>query len=163
MISRIYLDMDGVLCDFHKRYREIFGFEALGEDRAKKETAGNWTEFITSRQFETLEWFAGGQELLDYVQNLNVPIEILSSTGGAKYHSQVREQKYNWLNNNEVWVDNENIVPGRRIKRFFSYPGHVLIDDTEDVVDEFNQYGGKAILHKDVAETIKTLETLLNK
>lgn len=163
MINRIYLDMDGVLSDFQKRYRELFGEEASGEDRAQKDKSKNWDKFVLTRQFIELEYFPGAVELLDYLADLNIPIEILSSTGGPKYHAEVREQKYIWLNDHDIWLNNENIVPGRRIKRFFSFPGRVLIDDTEDVVDEFNQYGGKAILHKNVEETIKTLETLLNK
>ena len=162
-IKRIYLDMDGVLTDFEKRYVEMFGQNPLGEDRANKEKSKNWDQFVETRQFESLEWFPGGKKLLDYLQSLNIPMEILSSTGGPKYHSNVREQKYIWLNDNNVWLNNENIVPGRRIKRFFSFSGHILIDDTEDVVEEFNQYGGKAILHKSAEKTIEALETLLNK
>ena len=163
MIKKIYLDMDGVLCDFEKRYIELFNDSPEGEDRANKNRSKNWDHFVETEQFKTLDWFPGGQELLNYVEDLNVPIEILSSTGGPKYHAEVRGQKYYWLNANKVWVDSKNIVPGRRIKRFFSFPGNILIHDTLDVVDEFNQYGGKAILHRNTKETIKALESLLNK
>lgn len=155
--------MDGVLTDFEKRYVELFGVGPMGEDRANKEKSKNWDHFVETKQFETLDWFPGGQELFEYVNGLNIPIEILSSTGGPKYHSEVRSQKVEWLMNNTSWIPIYNIVPGRRIKRFFSYKGNVLIDDTQDVVEEFNQYGGQAILHKDVNETIKMLENLLNK
>lgn len=167
-VKKIYLDMDGVLSDFHKRYAELFGENAAGEDRPNKKSSENWKEFVKSGQFETLDWFPGGQELLTYVFSLGLPIEILSSTGGPKYHSEVRKQKIRWLLDKDILLLEQekialNIVPGRRVKRFYSFSGNILIDDTEDVVEEFNQYGGTAILHKNVNTTITTLESLLNK
>lgn len=160
MIKKIYLDMDGVLTDFHRRYAELFGEEAAGEDRPNKKDSSNWTEFVKSRQFESLEWFPGGKELIEFVDTLRVPVEILSSTAGAKYHGEVREQKISWLIRNDIWYP-ANLVPGRRVKRFFSYEGHVLIDDTPDVTEEFVQYGGKAILHTSVEKTIEQLKEMM--
>ena len=166
MIRKIYLDMDGVLCDFNKRFQELFGYnpgsEALAGERDRKDFSPNWRQFIETRQFTTLDWFPGGRDLIHYVESLNVDIEILSSSGGIKNHSEVREQKTNWLRARGVLFP-VNIVPGRRIKKYFSYQGNVLIDDTLDVIEEFNQGPGKAILHKNVNETIKALESLLNK
>ena len=152
--------MDGVLTDFHRRYADLFGENAAGEDRPNKKDSSNWTEFVMSRQFETLDWFPGGRELLDFVNSLNVQVEILSSTAGAKYHGEVRDQKIIWLNNANILYP-ANLVPGRRVKRFFSFPGHVLIDDTADVVEEFSQYGGKAIMHTDAESTIDQLKEML--
>jgi hypothetical protein len=37
-----------------------------------KRIRDNWTEFVMSRQFETLDWFPGAKELLDFVNSLNV-------------------------------------------------------------------------------------------
>jgi hypothetical protein len=159
-IRKIYLDMDGVLTDFQRRYAELFGENAAGEDRPNKKNSSNWTEFVMSRQFETLDWFEGAKELLDFVNSLNVKVEILSSTAGAKYHGEVRDQKTVWLNNAKVWYP-ANLVPGRRVKRFFSYKGNVLIDDTPDVTEEFAKYGGSAILHTDVNSTIAQLKEML--
>jgi len=34
-ISKIYLDMDGVICDFHKRYTELFGTLPERDDKSK--------------------------------------------------------------------------------------------------------------------------------
>jgi hypothetical protein len=166
MIKKIYLDMDGVLCDFNKRFEEMFsynpGSEALASERDRKEFSPNWRHFVDTKQFATLDWFPGGRELIQYVESLRIPIEILSSSGGIKNHSEVRDQKTSWLRARGLLYP-INIVPGRRIKKYFSYQGNVLIDDTADVIEEFNQGPGKAILHKDVNETIKALESLLNK
>ena len=159
-IKKIYLDMDGVLTDFNRRYAELFGENAAGEDRPDKKNSSNWTEFVMSRQFETLDWFADAKELLDFVNSLNVKVEILSSTAGAKYHGEVRDQKIIWLNNAKLWYP-ANLIPGRRVKRFYSFPGNVLIDDTQDVTEEFTKYGGKAILHTDVNLTITQLKEML--
>jgi hypothetical protein len=54
-----------------------------------------------------------------------------------------------------------NIVPGRKVKKFFAMKGNVLVDDTEDVIVAFNEAGGIGILHKNVDETINRLKELL--
>lgn len=152
--------MDGVLCDFHKRYKELYNSEAGGEGRDRKDFSKNWKHFIQTRQFETLDWFQGGKELINYVRSLtNVPIEILSSSGGIPYHSEVRTQKTIWLKTHGINFP-INIVPGRKVKKFYAMKGNVLVDDTLDVIDAFNEAGGIGIIHKDVNETIQILQML---
>ncbi len=160
-INKIYLDMDGVLADFEKRYKELFGTGASGTDRDRKNFSKNWKEFIRTEQFTTLDRFPGFSELIDYVGMLPVRIEILSSTGGIPFHSEVSQQKRLWLYNQGIEVP-ENFVPGRKVKKYYAFQGNLLIDDTPDVVDAFNEAGGIAILHKDVNETISKLKEIMN-
>jgi hypothetical protein len=90
-----------------------------------------------------------------------VNVEILSSSGGKKFHNEVSEQKDEWLNNLGVnYV--RNIVPGRSLKRNYATPDSILVDDTEDVIEGFRNAGGIGILHTDANETIELLKGYLN-
>jgi len=159
MIEKIYLDMDGVLCNFEKRYTELYN-EAPSSSRDKKNWSENWTDFVMSKQFETLDIFPGAIELLRYVRDTDLPIEILTSSGGLKYHDLVAEQKGVWLKKQGL-AYKRNVVPGRSLKASYATPNTILIDDTEDVIVAFNKAGGIGILHKNIDETLVTLKTLL--
>jgi hypothetical protein len=156
MIEKLYLDMDGVIANFEKRYLELYGV-LPGTMRDRKEWSENWTDFVQTRQFETLDWWPGGQELLEFVATLGVPTEILTSSGGQKFHDMVAAQKIVWLCNRGITYK-ANVVAGRRNKAKYAAPDVVIIDDTPDVIESFVKAGGTGILHKDVGETIKMLK-----
>ena len=159
-VTKLYLDMDGVLCNFEKRFTELYGKDALGA-RDRKNFTTNWPNFIMDGNFESLEWFPGGKELLDFIQNeTDWEVEILSSSGGEKFHSEVAAQKVVWLCDNGIPYK-ANIVPGRKHKTAYATPETILIDDTEDIIVNFNAAGGVGILHKDINETLAKLRTLL--
>ena len=159
-VTKLYLDMDGVLCNFEKRFTELYGEDALGF-RDRKNFTTNWPNFIMDGNFENLEWFPGGKELLEFIQNeTDWDVEILSSSGGEKFHSEVAAQKVTWLCNNGIPYK-ANIVPGRKHKTAYATPETILIDDTEDIIVNFNAAGGVGILHKDINETLAKLRTLL--
>jgi hypothetical protein len=160
-VTKLYLDMDGVLCNFEKRFTELYGEDALGS-RDRKNFTTNWPNFIMDGNFESLEWFPGGKELLEFIQNeTDWEVEILSSSGGERFHSEVAVQKVTWLCNNGIPYK-ANIVPGRKHKTAYATPETILIDDTEDIIVNFNAAGGVGILHKDINETLAKLRTLLD-
>ena len=156
---KIYLDMDGVLTDFEKRYEELFGARPIEINKQNKHFWSNWETFVKGGNFTTLEKHKGADELLSFVKSLNVPIEILSSSGGHQYHECVTTQKNAWLRNNGIDFK-PNIVPGGKKKAQFADPWNILVDDTQHVVDNYKAAGGTAILHHDVNVTIRELSRL---
>lgn len=159
MINKIYLDMDGVLANFEKRYEELFN-EKPSSSRELKNFSSNWTEFVEGKHFVTLDMFPGANELLKFVDSTGIEVEILSSSGGEKYHYQVAAQKSLWLMSKGLWYK-RNIVSGRSKKKNFATPNSILIDDTEDVIESFIEAGGLGILHRDAGKTIEILEKVL--
>jgi hypothetical protein len=156
-VSKLYLDMDGVLCSFENRYFELFG-ESPNSSRGRKSFSSNWIKFIEGENFATLDWNPGGQELLAYVRTIpNIEIEMLTSSGGLKYHSEVTIQKTQWLCERGIEFK-VNTVPGRKLKAKYAKSTTILVDDTPDVIDSFARAGGIAILHTDVNETILKLQ-----
>jgi hypothetical protein len=161
---KIYVDMDGVLANFEKRYIELFR-ESPDSGRERKEFSQNWPTFIEGKHFETLDWWPGGPELITYL-GINVPldsVEILSSSGGNKYHDQVVIQKNKWIETFNLPEWKVNVVAGRKKKAEFATPDSILIDDTLDVIQAFRASGGIGIHHKDIGNTLMLLDIYLQK
>ena len=156
---KIYLDMDGVLTDFDKEYEKMFGVRPDGVAARTRHFYDNWDEFVTSKAFTRLDKHKFADELLNFVRGLNVPVEILSSSGGEKYHDLVVSHKSEWLKSNGIDYK-PNIVPGGKKKAEFANPWHILIDDTEHVIEWYRKAGGTAILHKDISDTLAQLSKL---
>lgn len=157
--KKLYLDMDGVLTSFEDMFAQRFGFPSTSV-RDRKNFSTEWPVFVQEKLFEKLEWFPGGQELLEFVRQYPIEVEILSSSGGVQFHEEVKEQKKKWLKDHGINYK-VNVVPGRKKKQEYAAPDRILIDDTLDVVQQFNDAGGVGIHHKEVGKTLKTLRILL--
>ena len=70
-IQKIYLDLDGVLCDFYKRYREVFNVDLEHKRSHGEKITLEWNKFVEGKNFENLDWHPGGLELLKYIISLD--------------------------------------------------------------------------------------------
>lgn len=157
---KIYLDMDGVLCNFEKKFKELSGqdfIEYSNEygwpktwDVIEKEGVEFWSE---------LEWNPGGKKLWNFLKKLD-NVEIL--TGSPKYKVGEYAKK-----GKEIWID-ENIgnIKVNHIYGILKYTyvknNDILIDDSERNCNSWKEAGGIAILHKNVDDTIKILKKLID-
>jgi len=159
MIEVIMLDMDGVLCDFSQKYNELFGM--YPDKTPKKKWKANWEEFVLGEHFKTLEWHEHGRELYEGVKKHalynGIKIEILTSAAGDAMIDSIAYQKRKWLLNNNIKHRYAHIVPGKKYKKDFADPKHLLIDDMDVNVAQFRVAGGNAILHKTAKDTLEQL------
>ena len=155
-IIKIYLDMDGVIADFDKKYKELYNIAPKDADTYKTFDKF-FTTFIAERQFAKLDLMPDALLLINYLKSLSVPTEILSSTSSEKRDAEIREQKIEWLHKHNLTFP-INLVPGKRLKRNFSNPNSILIDDTAQNIDQWRAEGGVGILHTDAMTTIGILK-----
>jgi hypothetical protein len=155
-ITKIYLDMDGVIADFDKRYKARYKMLPR-EAEEHKEFDKFFTQFIADGEFADLDLMPDAVELLDFLKGLKVPTEILSSSASEKRDPHIRPQKMEWLKNNNIEFP-AIIVPGKRHKKDYSNANSILIDDTQVNIDQWRREGGIGILHTDAVSTIGILK-----
>ena len=155
-ISKIYVDMDGVLCNFEKRYKELYGDIS---DRDRRSTfRPNFADFIATNQFATLEPMPDFRVLKIYLDSVDIPKQILSSTAYEETYETISRQKKEWLHAHNVTWPDPIFVPGKRFKYQYAQPDTIIIDDTWSVIEDWRKHNGIAIWHKDAISTINQLE-----
>jgi hypothetical protein len=164
MISKFYLDMDGVIANFDGHYRTMFAhdkefLEGLETNRLKY-FRKYWDAFIDARGFEQLPDFPGGKDLRDFLDSTGIPVEILSSSGGKHRYDEVVAHKTKWLQDRGINYK-INIVPGKRHKKTYATPDSLLIDDLPVNCADFTEAGGLSIVHISADDTINKIKELL--
>ena len=169
----IFCDLDGVLVDFDKGYKELTGIATHHADRQGSEHF--WDLFrnslaekgVSEKQYwEELEWMPDGKQLWDYISPYNPYILTAPSVNhdlpaDVKYkfsHNESQQGKTNWVKR----LDNmrELKFKASKFKQDLSKKGRILIDDRKPTIDGWNSKGGIGILHTNTADTIKQLQKL---
>jgi hypothetical protein len=146
-IKKIYLDMDGVIADFNKKYKEMFSISPKAAEQDKK-FEPFFNEFIEKQGFATLELMPDAINLMNYLRKTGIPIEILSSTSSERRDAQIRPQKMKWLHDHQIEFP-VILVQGAHLKKDFASPEALLIDDTSKNIDEWRREGGIGIHYTD--------------
>jgi len=151
----LYLDMDGVLADFNKKFATIKGDS---EDRIRFRDA-----VMRHHIFEDLEFMPDAQELLNHVAKLhNIHIEILTSLGTFDpiQGAEAKRQKLLWLNKHGITYK-PNFVRTKTEKAQYATETSILIDDSVGCISPFIRKGGHGILHTNASESISILDSLI--
>lgn len=151
----LYLDMDGVLCNFDKAYR---AYDPQKEDRKKFRSA-----VLEYCIFEDLEFMPDAQELLNYVSKLDgITIEILTSMGTFDAHQGMaaKVQKQKWLDKQNIPY-RANFVRSKEEKAQYATENSILVDDSIGCITPFNAKGGHGILHTRSSDTIQQIHDVI--
>jgi hypothetical protein len=141
---KLYLDMDGVIANFHKAYRVY----DPGFDRKKFRQA-----VMDYKIFEDLEPMPNAMVLLSFVEILDVDIEILTSMGtfDTVQGAEAKRQKLVWLAKHNITYP-ANFVRTKIEKAQYATPFSILIDDSIGCITPFNEAFGHGILYDDAAQ-----------
>ena len=151
----LYLDMDGVLADFHKEYVK---YDPDKSDRKKFRSA-----VLDHQIFTKLDFMPDTQELLNHVSKLHgVDVQILTSMGTHDpfQANAARIQKQQWLDAKNIPYK-ANFVHSKQEKAKYATPTSILIDDSSGCIGPFIAAGGYGILHSHSSETIRILDSTL--
>jgi hypothetical protein len=151
----LYLDMDGVLADFHKEYVK---YDPDKSDRKKFRAS-----VLQHNIFEKLDFMPDTKELLNHVSKLNgINIEILTSMGTHEpiQGASARLQKQKWLNVHNIPYK-ANFVRSKAEKAQYATSTSILIDDSPGCISPFIEKGGHGILHHKSSETIRILDSTI--
>tara|TARA_R110000772_G_scaffold81439_2_gene173235 strand:+ start:23082 stop:23714 length:633 start_codon:yes stop_codon:yes gene_type:complete len=179
---KLYVDLDGVLTDFDKRFVELKeNTENLNsheyEDKYGKSAFWELIEKYGLDWWSNMEWMPDGKELWEHVLKydpciLSAPsrsqtcvegktiwckrelgIEQELPTISPKVH---KDPKYNrWDIDTQMIINTQKYLFAKRFKN------SILIDDTKKKIDGWKEKGGIGILHKDTESTIEKLNKII--
>jgi hypothetical protein len=151
---KIYCDMDGVLCDFEKRFEDLTG----ESPKSFKGTHGinEFWKVIDNdgvKFWRGMPWMPDGQILYNYIKKYNPT--LLSS---PSWDESSKIGKRLWVKKHTPGT--KLILVPRMYKQDYSLKKRILIDDLEVTIEEWNAKGGIGILHTSASSTIGELKKL---
>ena len=148
MKYKIFVDMDDVLTDLHKRLMdtgkiEEDTFQKIKEKSLRDELFWNIVNPGGVEFWSEMEWTKNGKKLWNLILPSNPTILSACNKDGI----YTKEGKKIWIKNN---LGNVNyILCLREEKQKYAHPNAVLIDDRKDNIEEWEQSGGIGIFYED--------------
>jgi hypothetical protein len=151
---KIYCDMDGVIADFDKRFKQYTNMTPT--EYKIKYSIPMFYNFVNNKGIEfwtSIPWTIDGKKLWNYIKKyqptlISVPTHENSSFLGKKM----------WVENN---IPNTPLIlTPRKNKQDYAKPNAILIDDRFDTIHEWNMKGGKGILFTSAEQTINEIQKI---
>ena len=148
----IYCDMDGVLVDFDRGFKDQFG--CYPGELARPDM---WEKILHTPDY----WFNlppkdDALELISYIKNFDFAILT-----GLPHHGfdKANIEKRRWIEKH-IGPNIEIICCLSKEKQNYLQEGDILIDDYQPNIDRWITAGGLGILHQSTIQTISILQKL---
>ena len=150
----IFCDMDGVLTDFDKKFYELTGIPPLQYKEYYSEQ--QFINIINSDIFfwKNLEPMPDAMELWEYIKVCK-PTILTKPSGNIEL---CKKQKIDWVLE-RLGSDIKVVFSHNKYK--YATPESILIDNSENNINDWKNAGGIGILHKNAKGSIKKLDTYL--
>ena len=159
-LTRIYCDMDGVLCDFKSAAEKVTGMPISKWMYSSK--FEKWAPIKNTPKFwHNMPWEQGGKQLWNYISKFKP--HILSAYVEEMHDPNCVPGKSHWARTNlNIAPGNINLVKRVEKQNYAKVAGQpaILIDDYKKNTDQFTQRGGIGILHTSTSNTIRELKKL---
>jgi 5'(3')-deoxyribonucleotidase len=140
-ISKIFIDMDGVLADFDL-WKDAQ--PEITDDPSLWKAVSQISHF-----YGTLKPMPEAHRLMDYLQSLHIPLAILTGIPRKTSIPTAEQDKAEWMLKNFGHME-FNIGPYSQDKQNWSGPGPglILIDDKPINIQQWEAKGGKGFLYE---------------
>ncbi len=165
-----YVDMDGVLVDMDGGFKKISDGLSPREYEAKNGKNSFWTIVNKYPNFWIdLEPLPDAKILWSYIRsNFKNPQPVVLSAGQG---SRIKEQKTAWIRKHidptvQVIIASSGVKkPQYIINGAAPNVTHILLDDTEKNITAWENSGDAriALLHKNAADSIKLIQSIISK
>jgi hypothetical protein len=160
---KIYVDMDGVVADFEKRFEDLAGMGA-NEFKDKYGTKEFW-DLIDEKNkvsfWRGIEPMIDAQTLMDFVSKHDY--EMLTAPS-IKKQSVIGKSLWIKDKTGKLFPSTPKVNYKSAKQKHLIKPKltafDILIDDKQDTIDRWNSAGGTGILHTSANNTITQLEKL---
>ncbi|HEX2752782.1 MAG TPA: hypothetical protein VHP34_06700 [Alphaproteobacteria bacterium] len=143
----VFLDMDGVLSDFDSHAQTQGKYDEHGKPKWDQLDANWWA---TMPAYDGMKQFYNDMKKIGNVRILTAPT---LSSGCYRGKAEWVETQFG------KWGLNDLIICRAMDKHLLARPHHILIDDRQKNVDEWNAAGGIGILHTgDYADTMARVQ-----
>ena len=154
MDYKIHLDMDGVITDFDKQFKELTGM--MPNEFELKYGIKDFWEAIDKAGvgfWRGMKWMPDGQELYNKVSQFDH--ELLSSPSRGE-SSKIGKRLWR----RDKTPNTKLTLAYSANKKNYAAPNHILIDDRASNINQWEDAGGIGILHTSAASTIAKLKKL---
>ena len=164
-MKKVYFDLDGVLADFDGGIRDLCGLEPMPQ--GMKDDAREDAMFKAMREvghfYGKLEPYADALALLHDVLAALGPDNVAILTGVPKPRRGIPEaadDKREWIRRHVAAPIEVHTVYRVEKARFAGSRAHILIDDFETTIEEWEKAGGAGIHHTSAETTRARLAEL---